>query len=243
MWDLVPWPVIEPRPPVGSAESEPLDHQGSAPPLQIFTDPVSESYHQAHIVGETFPTMNWDHIGLHQWRAGECLPILSGWGGTGGSRDRGLIYNCPHSDDYGVESTLQRHRREGLWLEVCRLWLRDGRHPFLHKEGGFQLCSSSFLSLSLRKELYFILWLECSLQSSPLGWALLMMFPKHQSSSVYENSIRLQVARRGPSLPRNARAGSASSSSHMSPSVFLSFSHPKLPPPGEWAFISGGGVK
>ena len=82
--------MIESRPPVGSAESEPLDHQGSAPPPKIFTDPVSESYHQAHIVGETFPTTNWDHIGLQQWRAGECLPILSGWGGTGGSREHSL---------------------------------------------------------------------------------------------------------------------------------------------------------
>ena len=29
MWDLVPWSVIEPRPPALRAQSQPLDHQGS----------------------------------------------------------------------------------------------------------------------------------------------------------------------------------------------------------------------
>ena len=29
MWDLVPWPRIEPGSPALSAESQPLDHQGS----------------------------------------------------------------------------------------------------------------------------------------------------------------------------------------------------------------------
>lgn len=63
------------------------------------------------------------------------------------STHRGLTYNCPHSDAYGVGSTVQRHRREGLWLELCRL-TAGWEYPFLHKEGGFQLRSSSVLSVS-----------------------------------------------------------------------------------------------
>ena len=36
MWDLVPWPGIEPRAPcIGSVESSPLDHQGSLSPYLI----------------------------------------------------------------------------------------------------------------------------------------------------------------------------------------------------------------
>lgn len=73
-------------------------------------------------------------------------------------------------------------------------WLHDFQVlvSFPTTGGGLHTQQHTLWLLSPRRGLYFILWLQPSLQYSPFANGLV---PKHQSTTVYGNNLPLQVTR------------------------------------------------
>ena len=58
MWNLVPWPGIEPQAPcIGSMETSPLDHQGSPYRMDFLIPPTNKNYVSTHTHSDTYICM------------------------------------------------------------------------------------------------------------------------------------------------------------------------------------------
>ena len=68
IWDLIPWPGIEPGPPALSVESEPLDHQGSPCMCFLCLPFVLFPYHSLDCIFTSVPQISTNRvIGWHRY--------------------------------------------------------------------------------------------------------------------------------------------------------------------------------